>query len=329
MKRITLARRLALVTTLAALACLQVPVASAQQAYPTRPITLVVAYGAGGTTDVMARSLADSMSTLLGRPVLIDNRSGAGGVIGTSYVASANPDGYTLGFGTSSQLVMNPALFKLPFNVEKELQMVGLVVRFPLVLYASNSMPSTLRQVLDMARAQPGRLNYGSGGNGQIGHISAAMLMKQAGVEAVHVPYRGAAQVLPEIIAGRIDLFMDTLASGGALVKEGKLRVIAVGGTSRSPMLPNVPTFAEQGLPNFEAYSWTSVFAPAGLRSDVLAKLNAAVNAAVQSESFRQKMTQQGAEPLAPTTPALAASYANRERAVWIPFIKSSGIKAD
>ncbi len=321
--------RLTLVTTLAALAYLQFTIASAQQAYPTRPITMVVAYGAGGTTDVMARAAADSMSTLLGQPVLIDNRSGAGGVIGTSYVASAKPDGYMIGFGTSSQLVMNPALSKLPFNVEKDLQMVGLVVKFPLVLYASNSMPSSLRKLLDMARSQPGRLNYGSGGNGQIGHVAAAMLMKQAGVEAVHIPYRGAAQVLQEIMAGRIDLFMDTLASGGALVKEGKLRVIAVGGTSRSPMLPNVPTFAEQGLPNFEGYSWTSIFAPAGLRPEVLAKLNVAVNAAVQSEPFRQKMTQQGAEPLAPTTPALAASYADRERAIWIPFIKSSGIKSD
>lgn len=301
----------------------------AEQGFPTRPITLVVAYGAGGTTDIMARALAQSMSTVLGQPVVVENKSGAGGVIGTSFVAAARPDGYTLGFGTSSQLVMNAGIYKLGFDVDKDLQMVGLVAKFPLVLYAANSVPHPLSKFVKVAIAEPGRFKYGSGGNGQIGHISAAMFMKQTGIDAMHVPYRAAAQVLPDIMGGRIDLFMDTLVSGSALAKEGKLRILAVGGNKRSASAPDVPTFREQGITTFDPYSWTSVFAPATLPPDVVVKLNDAINAAVKSDFFKQKIQQQGGEALAPSTPAAATAFADRERSTWVPFIRASGIKSD
>lgn len=302
--------------------------AIAQQTFPNRPITLVVAYAPGGSTDLMARALAQAMSPLLGQPIVVDNRSGAGGVIGTNAVASAAPDGYTIGFGTHSQLVTNPALYKLNFSVEKDLQMVGLVAKFPLVLYAGNSVPP-LPKLLEMGRAEPGRIKYGSGGVGQIGHIASAMLMKEAGIDALHVPYRGSAQVLTELMAGRIDVFLDSLISGEGLVRGGQLQILAIGGSSRNALFPNVPTFIEQGLPNFDPYGWSSVFAPAKVPADILAKLNAALNTAVQSEFFMQKLREQGGQSLAPSTPSAASAYADRERGVWIPFITASGIKPD
>lgn len=322
-------QRMALV--LCAMASLAIPTAGAQTAadYPTKPITLVVAYGPGGTTDIMARALAQAMSAALGQPVVVDNRSGVGGVIGTRHVVSAPADGYTIGFGTSSQLVINDGVHKLGFNLERDVQMVGLVAKFPLVLYGSPSTPKPLKRFAEIARAQPGKFTFGSGGAGQIGHVSAELLMARLGVKATHVPFRSAGQVLPEIMAGRLDLMMDTLVSGLPLVKDGKLALLAVGGTKRSALAPEVPTFIEQGVADFDPYSWTSVFAPARLPAHVLGKLNAAVNAAVASDLFRQKLLQQGGESLAPATPAEAAELSTRERSTWVPFIRSLGISTE
>lgn len=321
-------RKLAVASVVAVSLTSATTIAQPLSEYPNRPITMVVAFAAGGTTDVMARALAQSMSTVLGQPVVVENRSGAGGIIGTNSVVSAPADGYTIGFGTSSQLVLNEGVHKLGFSIDKDIQMVGLVAKSPMVLYGSLQVPKPLKRFAEVARAEPGKFTFGSGGVGQSGHVLAEILMTKLGVKAVHVPYRGSAQIYPELMSGRLDLLMNTL-EGMPFVKDGKLALIAVGGTKRTPLAPDVPTFLEQGISDFDPYSWTSIFAPAKLPPPVLAKLNAAVNAAAVSESFRQKLVQQGGETIAPATAAEATEYSVRERNLWVPFIRSLKISPD
>lgn len=322
-------RKLAVASVVAVSLTSATTIAQPLSEYPNRPITMVVAFAAGGDTDVMARALAQSMSTVLGQPVVVENRSGAGGIIGTKSVVSAPADGYTIGFGTSSQLVINEGVHKLGFSIDKDIQMVGLVAKSPMVLYGSLQVPKPLKRFAEVARAEPGKFTFGSGGVGQSGHVLAEILMTKLGVKAVHVPYRGSAQIYPELMSGRLDLLMNTLVSGMPFVKDGKLALIAVGGTKRTPLAPDVPTFLEQGISDFDPYSWTSIFAPAKLPPPVLAKLNAAVNAAAVSESFRQKLVQQGGETIAPATAAEATEYSVRERNLWVPFIRSLKISPD
>ncbi len=322
-------RKLAVASVVAVSLTSATTIAQPLSEYPNRPITMVVAFAAGGDTDVMARALAQSMSTVLGQPVVVDNRSGAGGIIGTKSVVSAPADGYTIGFGTSSQLVINEGVHKLGFSIDKDIQMVGLVAKFPMVLYGSLQVPKPLKRFAEVARAEPGKFTFGSGGVGQSGHVFAELLMTKLGVKAVHVPYRGSAQIYPELMSGRLDLLMNTLVSGMPFVKDGKLALIAVGGTKRTPLAPDVPTFLEQGISDFDPYGWTSIFAPAKLPPPVLAKLNAAVNAAAVSESFRQKLVQQGGETIAPATAAEATEFSVRERNLWVPFIRSLKISPD
>jgi len=298
--------------------------------YPSRPIRLVVAFGTGSVNDIVARDLAQQMSATLGQPVIVENRTGGGGTVGTQAVAKAAPDGYTIGLGTSSQLVMNVALFEsLPFDVERDLQSIGLVSRTGMVLAASAQMPATLGELIAQARGKPGKLSFGSGGAGSISHIVGESFAKAAGVSLLHVPYKGNGAAMIDLSGGHVDLLFDSLLSAAPLAAQGRVRLLAVGGAKRSALAPDTPTFAEAGLPGFDGYTWNSLMVPAGTPAPVIAALNAALNAALASPAVQERLGRAGSVSLGPSTPQQAHEFARAERARWVPFVRSLGIKPE
>lgn len=259
------------------------------------------------------------------KPVVVENKVGAGGTIGTDAVAKAPADGYTLGLGTSSQLVMNVGLRNdLPFDVDKDLAMVALLTRTPLVAIASSQGPKSIKELIEMSKAKPGSINYGSGGSGSISHIVAEAFAQQAGIKMTHIPYKGNAAALPDVLSNTIQLLFDGLVNGAAL--GDKVQMLALSQDKRHPDHPNVPTFAESGLPGYEAYTWNAIFAPAGLPPQVLKKLNSAINQALALPAFAQLTTRSGGVVLGPSTPTEAEAFGVRERKRWVPIIKSMNI---
>lgn len=294
------------------------------QAYPNKPIRLVVAFSTGSLNDVIARELGRYMGEILGQPMVVENRTGGGGSIATDFVAKAAPDGYTLGLGTSSQLVMNIGLYpKLPFDVDKDIRAIGLVSRTPLVLVASTATPKTLKELISYAKANPGKVTYGSGGTGSISHVVGENFNKAADISLLHVPYKGNGAAMIDLSGGHVNLLFDGLISAVPLQQQGRANLLAISGTKRSPVAPNVPTFAEQGLPNYEAYTWNNLMAPAGTPQPVIDKLNAALNKALAMAPVKERLAQGASESLAPTTPAQADAYGVAERAKWVPFIRA------
>lgn len=315
-----------LITTAAVLAGLAsaigVPTHALAQTYPDKPIRLVVAFSTGSGNDTIARELARYMGEILGQPVVVENRAGGGGSIGTDVVAKAAPDGYTIGLGTSSQLVMNVGLYpKLPFDVEKDLRSIGLVSRTPMVLVASTSMPKTLKELIAYARSNPGKVTYGSGGKGSISHVVGENFAKAADISLLHVPYKGNGAALIDLSGGHVNLLFDGLISAGPLEKQGLGRLLAVSGQKRSAVDPSVPTFAELGLPSYEAYTWNNLMAPAKTPQAVIDKLNAALNKALERPEMKERLAQGASESLGPTTPAQADAFGQAERAKWVPFV--------
>jgi len=294
------------------------------QAYPTKPIRLVVAFGTGSGNDLIARELAQPMSEALGQSVVVENRAGGGGSVGTDVVAKAAPDGYTIGLGTSSQLVMNVGLYKsLPFDVERDLASIGLVAHTPLVLVASSKMPKTLKELITFAKANPGKVTYGSGGPGSISHVVGEAFARAADITLLHVPYKGNGPALIDLSGGHLDLLFDGFISARPVAQQGRAHLLAVSGKQRSPVAPEVPTFAEQGLPDYEASTWNCLFAPAGTPADVIAKINAALNKALAQPSVKNRLAQGASQPLGPSTPAQTDAYAQAQRAKWVPFIRA------
>lgn len=298
------------------------------QTYPSKPIRLVVAFGTGSGNDTIARELARPLSEFLGQSVIVENRPGGGGSVGTDAVAKAAPDGYTIGLGTSSQLVMNVGLYKtLPFDVERDLRAIGLVSRTPLVLVASTAMPRTLRELIAYAKANPGKVTYGSGGTGSISHIVGEAFAKAADITLLHVPYKGNGPALIDLSGGHLNLLFDGLITGVPLASQGRAHLLAVSGQTRSAIAPGLPTFAEQGMPTYEAYTWNNLIAPAQTPSAVIDKLNAALNKALATQAVRDRLAQGASEALGPTTPEQADTYGKKERAQWVPFIR--GLQID
>lgn len=294
------------------------------QAFPSKTIRLVVAFGPGSGNDTIARELAHPMSEYLGQTVIVENRAGGGGSIGTDVVAKAAPDGYTIGLGTSSQLVMNVGLYKsLPFNVERDLTSIGLISHTPLVLVASSKMPKTLKGLIAYAKANPGKVTYGSAGLGSISHVVGAAFAKAADISLLHVPYKGNGAALIDISGGHIDLLFDAILSARPIAQQGLVHLLAISSKQRSPVAPEVPTFAEQGFPDYEASTWNCLFAPAGTPVDVIKKINAALNKALALPAVKSRLAQGASEPLGPSTPAQADAYAQAQRAKWVPFIRS------
>ena len=323
-------RRHHLVLIASAVAAFASAPAWSQAAYPARPIRLVVPFPAGGGTDLIAREVANKVTTTNGWSIIVDNKPGSGGNLGVDTAAKAPADGYTLVLGQTSNLAINPTLYpKLPYKPETDLAPIGLVAQAPLVLVvAANSPYKTLADVIATAKASPETLNYASSGNGTVAHLAAELLQKQAGVRFTHVPYKGAAQGSTDLIGGQIQMYMSSVPTLIGYIKNGKMRAIAVTSQQRTADLPNVPTVAESGYKGFEAVTWFGVAGPDGLPKDVVAKLNTAFNQALNDAEVKKKLAAQGAEVRA-STPDQFGALIRSEIVRWGKVVQESGAKVD
>jgi tripartite-type tricarboxylate transporter receptor subunit TctC len=302
--------------------------ASAQD-YPNRPITLIVPYAAGGGNDIMARIAAEKMSPVLGQQIVIENRGGAGGSIATRAIAHAAPDGYTLGLGGTGTLAIDPTLYSnAGYDPRKDFAPIGLIGTSALVLVIHPSIPAhTVKELIAYAKANPGKLTYASAGVGSGIHLAAEYFRFQAGLEMTHVPYKGSGPALNDLVGGHVSMYFSSLPPAIGLVKEGKLRALAVTGAARSPIFPELPTIAEAALPGFEAVLHYGIVAPAGTPKPIVDKLNAALRQAVMSDDMKKKLAADGTEPLA-STPEQYAADIDKEETKWSAIIKKSGAKA-
>ncbi len=324
-------RTFALATVAAAGALSLAPLAAqAQAAYPSKPITIIVPFSAGGTTDILARVVGQFMSTDLGQPVVIDNRAGAGGNIGGQAAARATPDGYTIFMGTVGTHAINQSLYKkMPFDPIKDFAPLSRVAMVPNLLVANPSQPyKNVKELIAYAKANPGKINFGSSGAGSSIHLSGELFKQMAGVDMQHVPYRGSAPAVSDLLGGQINLMFDNMPSAIPHVKGGKLRPLAVTTAKRSPALPDVPTIAESGVPGYEATSWFGLLAPAGTPAPVIAKLNASILKALANPEVKKKLAEQGAEA-AGEKPEQFAAFIAAETAKWGKVVKESGATAD
>ena len=308
-----------------------VPWSAAQaQAYPSKTITIIVPFPAGGTTDILARILGQYMSTALGQAVVVDNRGGAGGNIGAQAAARSAPDGYTLFMGTVGTHAINATLYKkLPYDHVKDFAPLSRVAMVPNLLVAHPSQPyKTVKELIAYAQANPNKVNYGSSGNGSSIHLSGALFESMAKVQMTHVPYKGSAPAVSDLLGGQIAIMFDNMPSALQHVKSGKLRPLGVTSAKRSPELPDVPTIAEAGVPGYEATSWFGMFAPAGTPADVTAKLHGVIVKALADADVKKKISEQGAEPH-PESPAEFAAFIKSETAKWGKVVKDSGASVD
>ena len=316
---------------MAGAAVLALPLAHAQaQSYPDRPIKLVVPFAPGGATDILGRLLATSLGERLGQPVVVENRPGAGTVVAGALVAKAPPDGYTLLLGASTTLTLNPVIRNpLPYDPLRSFTPLGLVADMGLVLVAHNETPArTLPELVALAKTDPDKLSYGSFGTGSSVHFGGEMLKTATGMRMVHVPFNGSSPSLTALMGGQVQVAVDTVVATTPLIKAGKIRPIAALGPQRLPLLPQVPTVAESGYPGFEADQWYGVVAPAGTPADVVAKLNAQVNQALNSPELKSRLNAEGAIAT-PDTPANFGKLIAAEIARWKPVISGGRVKAD
>lgn len=311
--------------------CLAVTAACASaQSFPSRPIRLVVHFPPGGPTDLVARTLAQKWSEAWGQQVLVDNRPGAGGVVGVEMIVRAAPDGYSLLFATGGSMSITPALgTKLPYNVFTDLAPISLVVVNPQLLVVHPSLPvHTVRDLIRLAKSKPGQINYASVGVGSPNHLGMELLKYMAGIDMVHIPYKGTAPALTDVLSGQVSLMFNSMPSVLPHVREKRLRGIAVGSASRSPAAPDIPTVAESGLPGFNYVTWYGVLAPAATPKDVIAKVNAETVRALQDKAVAQRLIQEGADP-APGTPDQLAKYMRAEYEQWKKTIAAAHLKVE
>ena len=319
-----------LVSLAATLAALTTHAPAAADAYPARPIRFVVAFPPGGGTDIIARSIAQKLAERIAQQVVVDNRPGAGGNIGTDIVAKSAPDGYTILMGSAGPLAINASLFaKMPFDPIKDLAPVTLAASTPNVLVVHPSLPArTVKELIALARSRPGEINFASSGHGTPAHLAGELFDSMAGVKLVHVPYKGAAPALADLLGGQVQLMFSTMPPALPHVKDGKLRALAVTSRKRSPAAPELPTIDEAALPGFEAITWHGVVAPAGTPAAIIARLNREIVAILHLPEVVERLSGQGAEALG-STPEEFASYIKSESVKWAKVVRESGAKAE
>ncbi|MDP9897527.1 tripartite-type tricarboxylate transporter receptor subunit TctC [Variovorax boronicumulans] len=297
-------------------------------AWPSKPVRMVVSYPPGGTVDAVARIIAPRLSARLGQPVVIDNRGGAGGAIGGDLVAKSAPDGYTVMLDASNH-AQNPALRKMPFDTLRDLAPVSLLVKVPNVLVVNPSAPiKSVPDLIAQAKAKPGGINYASSGNGSAQHLAGELFASMAGVQITHVAYKGGGPALTDVMSGHVPVFFASLASSLPFIQGGKLRALAVTGKARSPALPQLPTVSEAGLPGYEVYEWNAVFVPAGTPAPVVERLSKEVAATLREPEVRTRLEALGAEVIG-SSPAELDSFRRAEIAKWTRLAKDNKIQVD
>ena len=309
----------------AALIVVSTATAGLAQSYPSKPVRVVVPYPPGGSTDIVARVIGEQLSQSMGQRFVVDNRPGAGGNIGMQLAAGAEPDGYTVVVGTTAHAI-NMTLFKdLPYDTVKDFEPIALLTEIPLILVVNPAVEAqSVADLIALAKERPGTLNVASSGNGQSTHLAAEMFNAMAGIKLTHVPYKGSAPAITDVMAGHVQLMFDTVMSALPHVQAGKLRALAVSGAERAPVAPDVPTIAEAALPGYEAIAWNGLFAPAGTPRAIIDQLNAEVVRALQSEKVKEQLASLGATAR-PTTPSDFSTYVRDEVAKWAKVVKESG----
>ena len=309
--------------------CLAAVIVGAAQAqeYPSRPVRVVVPFAAGGPNDIIVRLVAQKLAAYLGQPFLVENRAGAGGNIGTDYVAKSAPDGYTLLSVGPGSLIINPLMGKVPYDTERDFVPIALMARAPNVLVAHPSLAAhSVKELIALARARPGAINYGSGGNGSTPHLAAALFAAMAGVELTHVPYKGTAPATADLIGGQVQIAFLGIPAVLAHARSGKLRVLAVTGLQRSAELPEVPTVDESGVPGYEVNPWYGLLAPAGTPRAIVVRLGAETTGVVRAAEMREKLAAQGAEG-AGGTPEEYAAVIRADTATWTRVVGQAGLR--
>lgn len=310
----------AAVTTSAALA----------EDFPTKPIRIIVGFPAGQGTDTIARAMTPKLQTALGQPLIVDNKAGAGGILGQQTAAQSTPDGYTILFTSAGPMAVNPGVYeKLPYDPIKDYAPIAGVINVPLVLVASPDLPAkNVVELLALAKAKPGEINFASSGNGVTNHLAMEMLSQAGGVKMTHVPYKGSPPALTDLMSGRVSVMFDTPVSVLPFIKAGKLKAIAVSGSTRIAALPDVPTVAESGVPGFSAVSWMAFFAPAKTPAPLVAKLSDAVRSVVNTPDMQKYFLAQGVEPM-PMTSVQLGTFLKGEVDKWGKAAHAAGAKVD
>lgn len=314
----------------AALAFAAVPVAAQAQTYPDHAVRIIVPFAAGGGSDIVGRAIAQKLQDKFGQPFVVENRTGAGGSIGANQVARAAPDGYTLLLGSSSEIAQYPAVkADLPYDSIKDFTPIAAVATVPLALTVKQELPVTsVAELIDYAKKNPGKLNYGSAGPGSSTHLAVALLTSMTNTDMTHVPYKGSAPVITDLLAGTLDLSISTMPAVLPHISGGKIKVLAVSTGQRAKALPNVVTIEEGGVKGYATGLWTGLLAPAGTPPQIVTKLNAAVNEALAAEDLKALLAKQGAEPTG-GTPEKFAGEIKSELALWTDVAKKTGIKID
>jgi tripartite-type tricarboxylate transporter receptor subunit TctC len=298
-----------------------------EPAYPERPITMVVTFAAGGSSDVLARAVAQAMSRGLGEQVVVDNRPGAGGQIGAEAVARATPDGYTTLFGTNGTLGIGPALYKdLRYDPLHDLAPVGVLHKLPLLLIVNPSIPAkNLTELIDYARSNPGKLSFASAGVGSVSHLAGELFKEEAKVDILHVPYKGGGAAVPDLISGRVSMMLETIPNALPLARNGQMRAIGVTTRERSSLAPDIPSLAESGLPGFDVSAWTGLFVPAGTPNAIIDRLNAETRKIMGDQQYVSLIHAMGTD-VASSSPEAFGAFVRDDVARWTKVIDSAGI---
>ncbi|MBP0445204.1 tripartite tricarboxylate transporter substrate binding protein [Roseomonas sp. SSH11] len=314
-----------------AAAPLAAPAVRAQGSWPNAPVRLVVPFAAGGPTDVPARLIADELSKMLPQRVIVENRTGAGVVVGSDMVAKASKDGQTLLYTTIAHAALRAIFPRLPFDPLADFTPVALTGVIPMLMMVNKDLPvNSLPELIELLRKNPGKYDYASTGNGAALHLATELFLRQAGgLKVAHVPYRGSAAAMPDLLNGTVAMMLDVANSALPFVQRGEVKGLAISGGKRIPQVPDIPTFNEAGVPGYEAYTWHMVFAPAGTPEATVSTINQAFNKVMAMESVQQRLSALTMETRSDTTPATAKKWLDDEIAKWEPIIQSAGIKAD